>query len=56
MVRSQVLEVHVERLPHRHAVIRVRQAYDKLRQLATAVEAALPTGDQDKEMVQEVTK
>lgn len=58
MSRSRVPEVHLERLPHRHAVIRLRQAYGKLRQLEAAVETSLPkTGpDQTKETVQEVTK
>jgi hypothetical protein len=58
MSRSRVPEVHLERLPHRHAVIRQRQAYGKLGQLEAAREAALlPTGsDKAKETVQEVTK
>lgn len=54
MSRSGVSEVQLERLPHRHAVLRLRQAYRKLRQL----EAARPkTGtDQAQKTVQEVTK
>lgn len=58
MSRSRVAEVQLERLPHRHAVLRLRQAYGKLRQLAVAQEAALPTPepDQTKEIVQEVSK
>lgn len=33
MVRFQVPEVHLERQPHRYAVIRLRQAYRKLGQI-----------------------
>ena len=57
MSGSRVPEVHIQRLPHRHAVIRLRQAYGKLRQLAAAVEA-LPKADEEKskQIVQEVTQ
>lgn len=53
MPRSQVPEVHLERLPHRHAVIRLRRAYRQLRQLEITPKADT---DKAKVLVQEVTK
>lgn len=51
MVRSQVPEVQLERLPHRDAVIRLRRAYRQLGQQEIASKA-----DKEKQKVQEVTK
>lgn len=58
MSRSGVPEVDLERLPHRHAVIRLRQAYGKLRQLEAAVTTSLPKPErgQAKETIQEVNQ
>jgi hypothetical protein len=53
MARSQVPVVQLERLPHRHAIIRLRQAYHRLRQLEVT-----PQTDQkpSETVAQEVTK
>jgi hypothetical protein len=51
MAQAQVPEVQLERLPHRYAVIRLRQAYRRLRQLEVVSKA-----DNKKQTVQEVTK
>lgn len=53
MPRSQVPEVKIERLPHRHAVIRLRRAYRRLRQLEVASKADT---EKSETQVQEVTK
>ncbi len=53
MPRSQVPGVQLERLPHRHAVIRLRRAYRRLRQLEVAPKADL---EKPGVKVQEVTR
>ncbi len=53
MPRSQVSEVRLERLPHRQAVIRLRRAYRRLRQLELTPKADI---EKTKAKVQEVTK
>lgn len=53
MPRSQVPAVQLERLPHRHAVIRLRRAYRRLGQLEVTPKADI---EKPKVKVQEVTK
>jgi hypothetical protein len=53
MPRSEVPVVKLERLPHRHAIIRLRQAYQRLSQLKVEPKAEQK---QNKHIIQESTK